>query len=282
MLEILDSRREGSGIMRYGRAAVLVALVVFGTTGCADRTGTTTSPSAGAGSGAPSASGAPVPVAPRDALLGSTKLLAATTFSAKVTYPNSVVLESTIDPATRTGTQKFTGGNERVGFVVEQLNVGGEVFLKYAFRNDPSAPKLPAGWMRVDLSQMKQPDKLALTVPDPARLDEIMPKVGAVERTAERTFTGTVDLRDVGKLGLVNDTSTMAALGDKAAAVPFEATVDDQGRIASFTIKAPASTTRPARTWNVTYSGWGTTLSITKPAAIPAPRTLYVLYNQGG
>ena len=67
----------------------------------------------------------------------------------------------------------------------------------------------------------------------------------------------------------------VAALKDKASAVPFEATVDDKGRIASFKILVPGSDP-----WTVTYSDYGTPVAVRKPGSpVAAPAALYELLN---
>ena len=70
-------------------------------------------------------------------------------------------------------------------------------------------------------------------------------------------------------------------MGTKAQAVPFTATVDDQGRLSA--LKIDLSTVDAALSpVQTTYSDYGTTVTVTRPdpaQTTEAPDSVYQLFN---
>ena len=98
-------------------------------------------------------------------------------------------------------------------------------------------------------------------------------RVGFRYREPEAGFTMLADIVDPARL---------KALGEKAKAVPFEATVDGQGRLTSAVVKVPAAGRTKASRYEITYADYGTTASPAAPAADeqqPATRSAYELLN---
>jgi hypothetical protein len=75
------------------------------------------------------------------------------------------------------------------------------------------------------------------------------------------------------------DASVLPLLGDAARAVPFQAILDEQGRILSLLIGLDA-TGKPLST--ITISDYGTSVAVTKPVpteVIKAPASVYGVFN---
>lgn len=249
------------------------AALSFMTAAC----GTATDNSPGTGSTSPTTAAAN----PKDALVASVKDLKTTTFKAKGQLSGGVTADAAVDPVAKAGTSKATlsipGGPS---ITQEQIIVGSDSYVKLQLKNLPQASRLPAGWMKLDLSKLEERADYTLDDPDPARLEsELFKGLSTVERTGDRGFKGTLDLTKGVKGGIVDD-EVVAALKEKANAVPFEATVDEKGRIASFKIMVPAVGTNDPETWSVSYSDYGAPVSVTKPASsVPAPAAAYELLN---
>ena len=74
----------------------------------------------------------------------------------------------------------------------------------------------------------------------------------------------------------------LEALGTKAAALPFTATVDDQGRLASLKVSVPAAGEVKAYQASITMSKYGATTAQATPAAaevVDAPAQAYDFFN---
>lgn len=219
---------------------------------------------------------------PEDVLVASVEHIKTTTFKATAKLSGGVSGEAMVDPVNKAGTQKtsITVPGTGASIVAELLVTGGEHYAKVTFTNVPNAPEVPSGWMKLDLAQLQKPANFTFDDPDPASLaNELFKGLGTVERAGDATFTGTLDLTKGTESGIVND-EVVTELADKASAVPFEAAVDDQGRIASFRILVPARGDSPAETWEVSYSDWGTPVAVEKPAdAVAATAVAYEFLN---
>lgn len=252
----------------------VVAALAFATAGCG----------LGAGEARPS----PTPKSPKDALLASVTELQKTPFTFTV-KDASLTGEGAADPAATSGTFKIKVSDDELNFTLnfEFLLIKENAWVKIDF--GPAAEPLGLGavqkkWLHVDKSKVKDADDLGLGgSADPAGSAEIFGAASAVEKVGDRQYRGTVDLTDAKAkdAGMV-DEDIVTELGDQAKAVPFEATVDEQGRLVSLKILVPASGKVKAQTWEVTYSGYGTALNLTAPPAaevVEAPSTLYDIFN---
>jgi hypothetical protein len=265
---------------RWALAGLAVAAsFALATAGC--NTAPDDTAGGGSGSGTPSTS----VTTPKDALLASAKDLKTTPFKAQGTLSGGVAVESSVDPVAKAGVHKMSLSIPQAGMTMtaEQITIGNDVYAKIATKNFPDArvQSLPKGWMKVDLAKIKKPSDYTLDDPDPANLEAyVFPALSTVDRAGDRGFTGALDLAKAKDSGIV-DEDVVTALKEKAAAVPFEATVDDKGRILTFKILVPAAGTNPAEAWQVTYSNYGTPVKVTKPASsVPAPDVAYAaLFN---
>ena len=252
--------------------AVLVALALTGTA-CDRLTG-------GRGDDQPS----PTPATPREALTASTKAFSTMSFSCTMKDAESTG-ECQVDPTAGHARLDLTFADAEIGleFTFNLLVRGDDTWLKVDFgraTGDPRLPDLPKGWMHLDRSRIKDGDDLAFRNEDPAGAHHVMAAIVDVEAAGDRRYKGTVDLPKATESALVNDDHAKA-LGDKAAAVPFEATLDDQGRLATLTITVPAAGDDEAQTWEATYLNYGVPIQVDAPTGevVEAPDEVYEIFS---
>ncbi|MEV6598324.1 hypothetical protein AB0M36_15805 [Actinoplanes sp. NPDC051346] len=145
-------------------------------------------------------------------------------------------------------------------------------------------PDLPKKWMSLDPDKIKDKDAAPLAYDgetDPGEVGAVLRAIVDVKQTGTGKYAGTTDLSRQGEAEIV-DEATLAALGDRAEAVPFEATVDGQGRLTSMIVRIPAAGKAKASRYEVTYDGYGSTDSPSEPAADkqqPATEEAYEMVN---
>ncbi|GAA3949570.1 hypothetical protein [Actinoplanes auranticolor] len=227
------------------------------------------------------------PLAPRDALLKS--LPDASTGSFKFTVEGGEApAAGEIDASKRSYRVGFRYREPEAGFTLhsDYLVVKEQAWIKIRFTGTEGLtglPKLPKKWMLIDPAKVKDDD-----VPvrydnetDPGEAGTVLRAIVAVERTSDGHFAGTTDLTQQGDAAIV-DAGRLKALGEKARAVPFEATVDDQGRLTSTIVRIPAAGKVKATRYAITYTGYGATPTPAAPAADeqqPATKAAYELLN---
>jgi hypothetical protein len=130
-------------------------------------------------------------------------------------------------------------------------------------------PELPKKWMRVDPAKIKDGGDVPVAYDnetDPGEAGAVLRAIVDVRQTGAGKFAGTTDLTQQGTADIVDD-ARLKALGEKARAVPFEATVDGQGRLTSTVVKVPAAGQAKAVRYAITYTGYGSTPTPKVPAA---------------
>lgn len=229
--------------------------------------------------GPPSLAPSSAPAAPKDALTASVQHLKTTSFRATARLSGGVTASAATDPVGKAGTSTISGPMGGGTLTVDQVISGGATYAKVTVKNVPGMPALP-GWMKLDPAKLDKPENFDLTDPDPANLQAaVFGGLGTVEPAGDRRYKGTLDLTEASESGIV-DQEVVADLKDSGTAVPFEATVDEKGRIATFKITVPKTANSDAETWEITYSDWGTAVRPEVPAnAVPAPDAAYDFFN---
>jgi len=140
-------------------------------------------------------------------------------------------------------------------------------------------PRMPKQWMLVDPQKVKDKTSPFLNAPesDPGLTNEVFDSASHVKQTGAGHFSGTTDL------SLTNDdilaAEQLKALGSKAHALSFTATVDGQGRLTSAAVKVPAAGKFKAGTYQVTYDGYGHTRTPSLPAAADQTKATAAFYD---
>ncbi|MDO3702291.1 hypothetical protein Q3W71_11445 [Micromonospora sp. C28SCA-DRY-2] len=227
----------------------LVATLGLALTGCGNKTGEDTP----AGNGA---TAAPASSAPADALgelsAAAQKL---NEQSVRMNLKSSVMNGGgVLDPSTKTGDMTLnmgTAGKFRV------VMVGDDAYLKVS-----GMAGLPNKWLHMDATKLGESGQLNLMPEgDPGGAKKLIDAVAQVEETSEGNYAGTLDYTRT----MAKD-KDIAALGEKAKAVPFTAKVDDQGRLTEIAIDVSVLH-ESLGTMTTTYSDFGTPVSVRKPAA---------------
>jgi hypothetical protein len=176
-----------------------------------------------------------------------------------------------------------------LGFTLSMkfLVVREKAWIKVGFKGTEGLtglPKLPKTWLLVDPAKVKDTGDAPLTYDnetDPGEAGAVLRAIVDVKETGTGTYEGTTDLTQQGEAGIVEE-STLKALGDKAKAVPFEATVDAQGRLTRTVVKIPAAGKAKATRYEVVYDQYGTAGSPAEPPAAEqqkAPKAAYEMLN---
>ncbi len=230
--------------------------------------------------------------------------------SAKPLPPREVLLAALPDASTGSFRFKIEGGEApiageidagrqsyRVGFRYREpsssltlhsdyLVVKQQSWVKIRFtgtRNLTGLPKLPKKWMLIDRAKIKGDDVPVAydNETDPGDAGAVLRAIVDVDQTGAGQFAGTTDLTRQGDADIV-DAARLEALGAKAKAVPFEATVDSQGRLTSAVVRIPAAGKAKASRYEITYVDYGTVPTPTAPPAgeqQPATKDAYELLN---
>ncbi|HET8659500.1 MAG TPA: hypothetical protein VFM55_10935 [Micromonosporaceae bacterium] len=254
---------------RWAIAGLAVAASLAFATGCgtdSDEPGTTPSPTP----------------APKDALIASVAELQKTSFAFEMKVAEATGTGS-VDPAAKAATMKMDFSDAKSEFLMEMLLLADDFYLKLNF-GDLKLPGMPPPdkWQHVDKTKLTNLEALDLDITkdaDPAGAKEIFDAIVTAEKTGDRQYKGTTDLSKATKAGVV-DEDAVKALGDQAKAVPFEATLDDQGRLTNLKLSIPAAGTAKAQVWEVTYSNYGAAVKLEKPPASEiqeAPKSVYDL-----
>ncbi|HET6213303.1 MAG TPA: hypothetical protein VFE14_10570 [Micromonosporaceae bacterium] len=253
-----------------------VAALALATAACGTKSNDTGKP-------APS----PTPAAPKDVLAASIKELGKSSYT--FTFKASEFAgQGAVDPAAQSARIELHSADPaaEVQAKVEFVLIGAETYVKLDFGNAP-IPNLPPKdkFLRVDRSKLKKPDEFAPDLTKQAEVTEVNSVVNSivsVEKATGATYRGTVDLTKVGNDNILVDEDVVGKLADAAKAVPFEATLDDKGRLIKLAISIPAAGTVKAQTWETTYADFGSVAKVEKPPAaqtIDAPATVYDIFN---
>ncbi|MET8230250.1 hypothetical protein ABZS77_06165 [Micromonospora sp. NPDC005298] len=98
---------------------------------------------------------------------------------------------------------------------------------------------------------------------DNTRLASTLAAPAGVRQTGVREYAGTLDLRGSGE---VLGSGFGKVLGDRAGAVPFTASVDEQGRLVRYRIELASEQSQTAQL-DLTYSDFGLSVTADPPAA---------------
>jgi hypothetical protein len=224
----------------------VAALLSLAIAGCGDMTG---------GAAAPAK-----PADPKAALAASTSGLEAGNYSFTATMPgyrtNGVVhLPSHTAAFENEETDRGRHGRMRVRLIGHHEYV--------ALTGEISQPLKGKTWTAYDLTKLK-PEKRQFTLDNPDLTGATELVAGAI--TAARTgstITGTLNATGLHRNVASFENTELTALGSKAESLPYEATLDDRGRLIRLELDAPAFNREPASRWSLQITGYG--------AAAPQP-----------
>ena len=227
------------------------------------------------------------PLAPRDALLKSLPDASTGSFRFEV-EDGEAPAEGEFDAGKQSYRVGFRYKEPDAGFTLhsDYLVVKKQAWMKIRFTGTEGLtglPKLPKKWMLLDPAKVKSDDAPVAydNETDPGEAGVVLRAAVDVQQTSAGHFAGTTDLTQLGDSSVV-EPARLKALGDKAKAVPFEATVDGEGRLTSTVVRIPAAGKTKAGSYEITYADYGKTPTPAPPAADeqqPATKAAYELIN---
>jgi hypothetical protein len=220
-------------------------------------------------------------LAPKDALLASTKTLAST--SHKFTIKSSGLTgQGAADPAAKAVALTMSGTQSGVSVKMDFVAINTDVYMKIDFGALNRQVGIdPAKYMHLDATKLGSNSNLPVQPGgDPVEMNGILAGLVDVTTTDGRNFTGTLDLtKATGSSTLIS--AAVAKVGDKAKAVPFTAVLDDNGRMTD--LKIDGSGIDPALGIEVSFSDFGTAADVTKPdpsQVVEAPDALAQMFKK--
>lgn len=136
----------------------------------------------------------------------------------------------------------------------------------------------PGKYLHLDATKVTSLENFGLQdLSDPTQAAQLMEQLVDVEKTGDGTFKGTIDMSKLDQLD-----EDIQALGDQAKSIPFEATVDGEGRLTLMKMMVPAGGSTPAMDIEMKYSDFGSASAISAPAAgdvVEAPAEMYQMFG---
>jgi hypothetical protein len=248
------------------------AALALGLAGCAadDSTGSGSGTSGGATPG--TATSAPAAGEAASKLAAAAQKLNDDTVTARLESAG-ITSTSAVDPKAdkANATMTITSTTGSAEFAVRA--VGEDVYIQA----DGLPNVQPGKWLHIDGTKAAGSSFDLIPDGDAAGAGKFLNTVAEAQETSPGSFSGTLDLT---KMPTGSSGVSVNALGDKAKAVPFTATVDDQGRLNTLTIDMSAIDAKLG-TLKTTYSGFGEPVSVEAPAAAdtvePDPQLLKLL-----
>ncbi|MEV0895795.1 hypothetical protein [Actinoplanes sp. NPDC049802] len=165
------------------------------------------------------------------------------------------------------------------------LVIDDQAWTKIAFKGagaDSGLPKLPKKWMKLDQKKLSADSGEDFTYQgetDPGYVSDLLRAAADLKETGEGAYAGTTDLTQSTEAEIV-EADTLAALGEKAKAVPLEMALDAEGRITRALVRIPAAGKAGAATYEVVYDQYGTAAVPAAPAdGVAAPADVYDMLN---
>jgi hypothetical protein len=204
-------------------------------------------------------------------LTGASFKVAAKTYQQKLT--------GSIDPATKSADIVVSSTDPQSPGTISMRQIGTNSWIKFDLGPEVAAAlKLPTGWMRIDRSKVTDPTRVSLDDSDPTSSLIVVNHIVQVTGSGGH-YTGTADLTS-DKHDEILDKEALTALGTKAKALPFEATVNSQGQLSLLRVNVPAAGSRPAYVVEYVYSNFSAKVAPQKPAgAVNAPAGAYQVLN---
>jgi hypothetical protein len=258
----------------YGRVAVVSALLAAGlglaACGTNSTAGTTPAPTTTAS------------LSPADALTHAFAVLKTTGFDATVTeVAQGATLMGSVDYTHQSVSVTASVALLGQTLQVAALKVGSDMWVKIDLGDLARASHVDkTKWYLTDPSKL-QAGALPFDVSggDPFGFDAMFTSVNGVRATDTTHLTGTVDLtKATGPLS--PDKQTLSEAGAAATAVPFAATLDDQGRLTE--LKTTPSGAGASLQFDIAISHYGSPTPISAPSSaeiIPATADVYTALN---
>ncbi|MGW4463103.1 hypothetical protein [Micromonospora sp. NPDC004704] len=191
-----------------------------------------------------------------------------------------------VGPSAGAFQQRTSHRNQELGATVEvtYLCSRNQIWAKVEFTDakDPrKLPTFPDEWMLLNYSRMHvdTPMPPRYTEPDVGGVWGLLSHATSVNESEPGIFTGRVDLAGGAAEKYLSE-EAVQKLGDTGVWLPFRATLDQQGRLATMAVSVPKVGDTAAYEHTITYRNYGTTPTISLPdptTPLHPPLTLYNL-----
>ncbi|WP_433298054.1 hypothetical protein ACQP2F_42430 [Actinoplanes sp. CA-030573] len=223
------------------------------------------------------------PADPKAALAASTKELAAGNYAFKADSPIAKA-DGSIDAADKSAKLLIDTAAESFKVKFEVALAGTDRWVRITTNGKSVLDRgaSPDTWFHVDSTKVKKGGDLDIDLSN-ADIMDVSALVDAVSdvKADGNTITGKIDGTKVDSADGFLDNDTIKDMAAAGKALPFTATLDDQGRLAELAIDAPAADSVPAGKWTFTVSGYGEQKPQTKPAGTvkEMPASSYSMLN---
>jgi hypothetical protein len=178
----------------------------------------------------------------------------------------------TVDPALKQSSMTITVAE----FKTEVLIIDPELYARITGLPLPGVDAKK--WLRIDRTKIKSFAALGIRdVNDPTGVNTLAKTIATIQKTGDKSYKGTLDLsKGSDAFGL--DEAAVRQLAEKAKAIPFEATVNDAHKLATWKMTIPAYGAEKETVFELAYSEHGGKFPVTKPAAgqtATPPQTVY-------
>jgi hypothetical protein len=181
-----------------------------------------------------------------------------------------------VDQTAKQRSMTMTVAAEGEDFKTEVLILDTETYVRIS--GLPVAGLDGKKWLRIDLTKIKSFTALGIRdIDDPTGVKTLSRTIATIEKTGERSYKGTLDLSK-GSAAFGLDEAAVRQLGEKAKAIPFEATVNDKGKVATWKMTVPPHGSEKEVTYELAFTNHGEKFPLTKPAAATvtsAPDAVY-------
>ncbi|GAA2395414.1 hypothetical protein GCM10010170_110160 [Dactylosporangium salmoneum] len=253
--------------------------VVFAAGACGDKAGDSSKPAAAATSSKPAD--------PKETLLGSLKEYDKGIYDVAFTARDGSG-SAAVDATQKHAHIKLASTEGDVKFSMELLVLEPEAYLKMdmgAMATAVPGLELLNGkkWIHVDRSKIKDSQELSIKADEADLLgvEALLKSAQGVQAAGDKKYTGTLDLSKADKSPMTDEEVTKA-LGDKAASVPFTATLGADGQLSELVIDVPAAGDKAAHQLKMTLSNYGKATIPAKPAGaevVEPPASIYTMLN---
>jgi hypothetical protein len=172
-------------------------------------------------------------------------------------------------------------------FTMEVLAIDPDTYMKMNLGNLSKQPGMQQlngkTWLHINLAKLTDAASLGIGADETDMLDlkALLQSAQSVKSAGEHKYTGTLDLAKGGNSPIV-DEDVVKALADKAAGVPFTATLDAEGQFTELLIDVPAAGDKKAHQAKLTVTQYGTAAVPAKPtgkAVVEASAKVYEILN---
>jgi hypothetical protein len=220
-------------------------------------------------------------MSPKDALQAAVADLASTSYAVELTSPGDGSHETgTVDPRKRTGTLNASAQSNGVDTSLDAVMMSPDVWVKLDLGPDNERLGIVSkAWMKLDTAKVAHPAALPFDLTDFSDALDLGGLLAGVDahRDGAGSFTGTIDLTRATGVS-APDPAAVAKAGDKARTVPFQAAVDQQGRL--IRIKIDGASINPDLAMEISFSDYGMAAAVTRPndnEVVPTPDAVYQL-----